>query len=412
MTFNRFRIDSPWQQFQDVDIEFHDRLTVLTGANGSGKTTILNILAKHNGWDYNSLATPRKNKISRAWDWAVSLFVNNQSNTSQTIGYIEYSSNVKSSLVVPQQNSAQYQVQIQNQQAVESFFIPSHRSVFRYQALANIPTQGTIDKKQAFQKVANSNRGRYFGGQDQSSSFYMKETLVSWNIFGRGNADMEANEKLLDHYKGFEDILRIVLPRELGFKKFVIRNFEVVLECDSGDFVIDAASGGISAIIDIAWQIYMYSTEKNSNFTVLIDEIENHLHPTIQRRLLPDFVSAFPNIRFIVSTHSPLIVGSVKDSRVYVLKNNENKKIISLRLDLVKEAKTAAEILDEVLGVSFTMPIWAEEKLKEIVTKYSNSDVTKQSFKDMRSELVDAGLEKLMPKAIGDIVDKENEKNK
>ena len=156
----------------------------------------------------------------------------------------------------------------------------------------------------------------------------------------------------------------------------------------------------------------MYAAEKNSDFTVLIDEIENHLHPTIQRRLLPDFVSAFPNVRFIVSTHSPLIVGSVKDSRVYVLKNNENRKIVSLRLDLVKEAKTAAEILDEVLGVSFTMPIWAEEKLNEIVTKYSNTDVTKKSFKDMRSELVDAGLEKLMPKAIGDIVDKENEKNK
>lgn len=412
MTFNRFRIDSPWQQFQDIDIEFHDRLTVLTGANGSGKTTILNILAKHCGWDYNSLATPKKNKISRVWDWAVSLVVNDQSNTSQTIGYIEYSDKVKTSLVVPQQNSAQYQVQIKTQQVVESFFIPSHRSVFRYQPLTNIPTQGTIDKMQAFQKIANSNRGRYFGGQDQSSSFYMKETLVSWNIFGRGNIDMEANETLLENYEGFEGVLRIILPKELGFKKFVIRNFEVVLECDSGDFVIDAASGGISAIIDIAWQIYMYTTEKNSIFTVLIDEIENHLHPIIQRRLLPDFVSAFPNVRFVISTHSPLIVGSVKDSRVYVLRNNEDKKIVSQRLDLVKEAKTAAEILDEVLGVSFTMPIWAEEKLNEIVTRYSSTDVTKQSFKEMRSELVEAGLEKLMPKAIGDILDKENEKNK
>ncbi len=412
MTFKKIRIDSPWQQFKDVDIEFHDRLTVLTGANGSGKTTLLNILAKHYGWDYNSLATPKKNKVSRAWDWAVNMFINDQSNSSQTIGYIEYTDNLKSSLVIPQQNSAQYQIQIQNQQAVECFFIPSHRSVFRYQPLANIPTQGTIDKRQAFQKVANSNKGRYFGGQDQSSSFYMKETLVSWNIFGRGNEDMEANEQLFEYYKGFEEILKVVVPKELGFKKFVIRNFEVVLECDSGDFVIDASSGGISAIIDIAWQIFMYATEKNSDFTVLIDEIENHLHPTIQRRLLPDFVKAFPKVRFIVSTHSPLIVGSVKDSRVYVLRNDENKKIVSLRLDLVKEAKTAAEILDEVLGVSFTMPIWAEEKLNQIVTKYSNTDVNKQTFKDMRTELVDAGLEKLMPKAIGDIVDKENEKNK
>jgi len=36
---------SGWQQFQDIEVDFHDRLTILTGANGSGKTTILNLLA-------------------------------------------------------------------------------------------------------------------------------------------------------------------------------------------------------------------------------------------------------------------------------------------------------------------------------------------------------------------------------
>jgi len=412
MTFNKFIIDTPWQQFESLEIDFHDRLTVLTGANGSGKTTILNLLARHSGWNYSSLSIPRKNKQSGAWGWFIGLFKNKEDSDSLAIGNIEYSDGSTSSLVVPRGNSAQYQIQIQDQKSVDCFFIPSHRSVFRYQALENIPTKVSIDKMKAFTNVSNSNKNRYFGGDDRSSSFFMKEALISWSIFGRGNEDMDPEERLLDYYTGFENILKVVLPKELGFRKFFIRNFEVVLQCVSGDFLIDAASGGISAIIDMAWQIYMRSTiDKNSEVTVLIDEVENHLHPTMQRRILSDFVNAFPNVKFIVSTHSPLIVGSVKESRVYVLRNNENHKIISQRLDLVKEAKTAAEILDEVLGVSFTMPIWAEESLSQIVTKYANLDITNDSFSNMRSELAEAGLEKLMPKAIGDILDKENEKN-
>ena len=365
MNFKTITIDK-WQQFENVEINFHERLTVITGANGSGKTTILNILAKHFGWDVQSLATPKMDVQSRIWKWLTGFFTND-SNTQNKRGEIEYSNGVKANIIVPQQVGPQYNIEIENRQTINCFFIPSHRSIFRYQVLNSIPTHGAIDKGQAFNKVSNSSKNRYFGSSDQSSSFHMKETLVTWNIFGRGNEDMVPNEKLLEYYKGFEDTLKTVLPTELGFKKFVVRNFEIVLECDSGDFIIDAASGGISSIIDFAWQIYMYAADEKGSFTVIIDEVENHLHPTMQRRILPDFVKAFPNVSFIVSTHSPLIVGSVKDSNVYILRFNKEKKVTTQKLDLINKAKTATEILDEVLGVSFTMPVWAEEKLIEVV---------------------------------------------
>jgi len=219
------------------------------------------------------------------------------------------------------------------------------------------------------------------------------------------------DEKLLEYYVGFENILKIVLPKEIGFSKFIIKKAEVVLECESGNFIIDAASGGISAIIDMAWQVYMYSTDKNPNFTVIIDEIENHLHPTMQRRILPSLIEAFPDVSFIVSTHSPLIVGSVKDSEVYVLKFNDNKKVISQKLDLVNKAKTASEILDEVLGVSFTMPIWAEDSLNQIVNKYIKTNINEESFIEMRKDLSSIGMEKFMPQAISSLLKEKNDQN-
>ncbi len=408
MNFKKITIKS-WQQFGSIDISFNERLTVLTGANGSGKTTILNILARHFGWQTQSLAIPEKDKILQVWKWITGLFLD-EDKDMKIIGEIEYSDGAKAELLIPKQSSAQYSIEIKKKQELDGFFIPSHRSIFRYQALTNIPTQGTIDKRQAFERVSNSNKGRYFGGGDYSTSFHVKETLIAWNVFGRGNEDMEPNEKLFEYYKGFEDTLKIILPKEIGFKRFLIRSFELVLECDSGNFIIDAASGGISALIDIAWQIYMYSTEKNI-FTVLIDEVENHLYPIMQRRILNDFIKAFPNVHFIVSTHSPLIVGSVKNSEVYVLKFNNDKKIINLKLDLLNKAKTAAEILDEVLGVSFTMPVWVEEKLKEIIAKYASLEIADKTFSDMKAELSEVGLEKLIPEAIVGLTEKKDDKN-
>ena len=59
MKFKNIKVND-WKQFQIIDIDFHENLTVLTGANGSGKTTILNLLARHFGWTLTELATPAK----------------------------------------------------------------------------------------------------------------------------------------------------------------------------------------------------------------------------------------------------------------------------------------------------------------------------------------------------------------
>jgi len=254
--------------------------------------------------------------------------------------------------------------------------------------------------------TGNFNTASGYTQNPENNSFLMKSTLIGWAIQGYGNKAMVKDQELINNYEGFKTILQKVLPKTLGFQDFEIRDMEIVFICNNkeDEFLLETASGGISALIDISWQIYMYATAENKEFTVIIDEVENHLHPTMQRNILPSLLNAFPNAKFIVSTHSPLIVGSVKESTTYALKYNDSNKIESYKLDFQEQIKTASEILDEVLGVSFTMPIWVEEQLTSIVNKYTQKSMSQEDFSNLRTELKELGLEKLVPQAIMNIV--------
>jgi len=57
---------------------------------------------------------------------------------------------------------------------------------------------------------------------------------------------------------------------------------------------------------------------------VLIDEIDLHLHPQWQRMILPKLMEVFPNTQFIVTTHSPQILGELRSENVFILTDGEN----------------------------------------------------------------------------------------
>lgn len=403
MNFKSLKINE-WKQFQDIEIDFHQKLTILTGANGSGKTTLLNLLSRHFGWYFTELSTPTKDKTSGGIKWISGLlkWLKRESvqNIPNNIGQIVYTNNSIASLVILESNNPQYTVDIQSQQALNGLNIVSHRDIFKYHQVGSIPTTKR-SKKEACNIVLQNNLQYYVQGNQyrQNVNFSIKETLLSWAISGAGNEYIEPDTELKNNFEDFQEILRILLPKSIGFRNITIRNYEIVLITDSGEFMIDAVSGGIASIIDMAWQIYNFD-DRTDSFIVLIDEIENHLHPTMQRAILPDLVTAFPNVQFIVSTHSPLVVGSVKDSNVYAFRYNESNRVFSEKLDLVNKAKTATEILNEVLGIPFTMPLWAETALNQLVAKYKDIEITEQSMDSMRAEFKAIGLESLMPIAI------------
>lgn len=64
---------------------------------------------------------------------------------------------------------------------------------------------------------------------------------------------------------------------------------------------------------------------------VLIDEPEMHLHLELQERILPALVAMFPHVQFIVATHSPVIVSSIDDALVFDLEDRQPRRSEELR---------------------------------------------------------------------------------
>lgn len=412
-----------WRQFEDINIDVNKNLTVLTGANGAGKTTLLNIFGKHFGWNYQWISTPSIDEKTGSYVYLTGVWKkilrsksnHDLKNKGLKIGSIEYldAELSKSYIYVPKPSKLTYDINFAPFQKIEGMHIPSHRPVYQYKEVEAIPTK----PKSSHEYFDEFNRNiieNFLGSNDifpkkVSANYILKQSLIALATFGYGNSHVAKNKEFIDLFEGFQLVLKRLLPKTLGFERFEIRMPEVVLITKSGDFSLDSVSGGIASIIGMAWQIYIFSKGKN-NFVITIDEPENHLHPSMQRELMPGLIKAFPKGQFIVATHSPFIVSSCKEASVYALSYKETGRVYSRKLDMSDKSGDATKILREVLGVPVTMPVWVENEIKEISSKYAGEPLSENLFERMRHEMSLQGLENLMPDAVSLVVAKHDDK--
>lgn len=411
--FTRLSIKD-WRQFSNIDIVFHEHLTVLTGANGAGKTTVLNLLSKSTGWNPQFVSSYEKDEkgVSKYFNSLKSLgqklFIKlTSTNDNQAIknklGELEFSDGVICDLVLPDNiTNGTYGIEIKGGKTEKGVYVNSHRPNFPYKAVKSVPTS-VATRQQIYSKYNEFNKtfvfDTYRNANEVSATSLIKETLASLAIFGYGNQSVIPNETARKLFEGYVNILRIVLPPKLGFENISVNIPEVMLCTKTGNFPIDAVSGGISSIIDITWQLYMFA-DTSESFVALIDEPENHLHPELQKSFLGNLIKAFPNVQFIVATHNPFMISAVKESNVYVLDYNEEHKVFSTKLDYVNRAGTSNAILREVLGIDTSIPFWAENHLKQIIREYLAKDFTQDNLDNLRREMEEIGLAEFIPRVV------------
>ena len=399
-----------------MSIDFSPSVTILTGRNGTGKTTLLNILAQHSSYHTEFLSSPPRprDKLGRftsgVWLW---LGVASSSSDTHDIGEIVYWDDQQSRIQVNHRVDVHFSPTLTPAVSVSVLNIPSHRRLPPYKKVEFIPT-APITRELALQNYQKDFWGGVRGDIARPNPLTkMKEALISMAAFGPGNERVQPNFESFSAFEEFEKRLRQIIPKNIGFRRIVVQIPDVIIETDSGRFLIDASSGGLMSLIDITWQITLFGRSEGE-FVVLIDEPENHLHPSMQREILPALTRAFPEAQFIIATHSPFIVSSVRDAKVYVFDvddrptvpeaiaedlSSERNSVVALPID-ISDHTSASAVLREALGVPISVPIWAEEELQAVLDKYRGKDLTPNIVRDIHSDLSERGLSDFFPELV------------
>lgn len=115
---------------------------------------------------------------------------------------------------------------------------------------------------------------------------------------------------------------------------------------------------------------------------VLIDEIELHLHPKWQRKIIPALTRTFPNCQFIVTTHSPQVISQVQPEGIYILEKTD-EGVVAKRPES-SFGRDSNRILEDLMGVP-ARPQKIKESLLELFRLIDGGNI--EGARQLRQQL-------------------------
>jgi predicted ATP-binding protein involved in virulence len=155
----------------------------------------------------------------------------------------------------------------------------------------------------------------------------------------------------------------------------------------SGEVGISALSLGyqttLAWTLDLAWRLYENYPESDEPLKnpaiVLIDELDLHLHPSWQLRIMDDLTETFPNIQFIATSHSPLLVQSSSATNFAVIQKHDDEVVIINDPVVVKSWRIDQILNSELFGIKTSR----DKKTETLITeKYKLLDKRKRTPED------------------------------
>ena len=128
----------------------------------------------------------------------------------------------------------------------------------------------------------------------------------------------------------FEKLLKKVFQDDALQLLFNYKDYSFQILTQGKTFKFTEMSDGFAAVLEIIIDLILKMQRKDTltrayqqEGIVLIDEVETHLHLELQRLVLPLLTQLFPNIQFIVTTHSPFVLNSIGNAIAFDLEHQE-----------------------------------------------------------------------------------------
>lgn len=218
---------------------------------------------------------------------------------------------------------------------------------------------------------------------------YLKE-LTSQEALFRKAEKFERADKIQEWLSNFTNILRRIFDNKNLSVNLDIEQMKFFIEePGKNPFSFDELASGYAAILDIITDLMMRMENKRGSTydvpgIVLIDEVDAHLHLSLQKNILPTLTTLFKNIQFIVTTHSPFVLNSISNTVVY---NLETKTLVNTPEGL--SLLPYSGIVEGYFGVSELSKDLKEkfERYKELAKKNNFTDDDYNELGDLESYL-------------------------
>ena len=337
-----------FRKFENLELHSNERLSVLVGNNGTGKSTILEAATIAAGTftsamdgltNYGIRKTDAHYKyfkmgsvidVQPQFPVSISAQGDIDGKCVQWERVLNYA-NGRSTLIGAKELTSiakEYQDRMRNGDT--SLKLP----IISYYGAGRLWVQHKEKKNDAFETSS-----RYNGYIDSLDGAANDKLMMKWfqrMTFKQYQKNEEipelkvvckAMEQSFASATGYEDVKMYYNPDT--------NDIDISYKDSNGEYAIipmsqmsDGYRCTISLIADIAYRMALLNPQlladvlTQTEGIILIDEIDLHLHPLWQQRILKDLLHIFPKVQFIVSTHAPAVINSVKNNELIKLSEN------------------------------------------------------------------------------------------